>query len=110
MIWMPLKGIHVGGDDIGDQDVAHDAGRFDVGAAVAGTGRDVDRISGDIHHGDVIDGDVLQNSAIDFFEGKAPAGAEGAVGDGNVAEAAVCFGAHLDAAGFAGTGKHAAIN
>ncbi len=53
----------------------------------------------DVAHGDVREGDVFNDGAIDRFERKAAAALKDAVGDGDVLEAAVGFGAELDAAG-----------
>ena len=55
----------------------------------------------DVAHGDVGDGDVFEQCAVDRLEREALAAFEDAVGDGDVAEAAVGLGAALDAAGAA---------
>ena len=52
----------------------------------------------DVAHGGVGDGDVFKQRAIDRLESVALAAFEDAVGDGDVDEAAVGFGAALDAA------------
>src|SRR5262249_28968825 len=58
-----------------------------------------DRAVGDIAHGDVADADVFQQCAVHGLERQPPAGIEDAVGDGDVFESAVGFGAKLDPTG-----------
>ncbi len=69
------------------------------GAAQARAEAHEDRAAGEVAHGGVGDGDVLEQGAVDGFERVAVAALEDAVGDGDVDEAAVRFGAALDAAG-----------
>ena len=58
-----------------------------------------DRRVGAVAHGDAGKGDVFQQCAVDAFQREASAAIEDAVGDGDVLEAAIRFGAALDAAG-----------
>src|SRR5262249_33262393 len=60
-----------------------------------------DRRVGDVAHGDVVKGDVLQQSAIHRFQRQAAAVIEHTIGNSDVFEAAIGFGAELDAAGWA---------
>ena len=65
-----------------------------LGSAKAGAEAKEERRA-DVAHGDVGEGDVFDNGAVDGFEREAPAAFKDAVGDGDVLETAVGFGADL---------------
>src|SRR5215469_2526613 len=83
------------GNDIGNSDVPDDA-VCRVRTAVAVAKGDVNRIVEDVHHGDVIDGNVFENATVDFLERQSVAMAEGAIGNSDVAKAAIGLGAEFN--------------
>ena len=70
-----------------------------IRAAGAIAQADEDRRVDDVAHGNVVDRDILDVAAVHALHGQAAAVVEDAIGDGDVLEAAVGFGAELDAAG-----------
>jgi ribosomal protein S1 len=81
-----------------DEDVFDQARRRDGRPPVADTGGDVNRRTPNVHHAQVADRDIFEGSAVDFLQRQPAAIAEGAVGDGAVAKAAVGLRAELDPA------------
>src|SRR5258708_30321258 len=53
-------------------------------------------------HGNIVDGDILDEAPIHAFDGEPATVVEDAIGDGDVLETAVGFGAEFDAAVAAG--------
>jgi len=92
----------VGDDNVSNFDATQLAdGRAFRGAQAAAETNE----KGDIYeitHGDIGDSDVFKEAAIHRFEGDAVTGFNHAIGDGDVAKAAVGFGAEFDAAGAGG--------
>ncbi len=93
-----VVGRDVVGDDVADVDAPGDAHRRIVRAAQPGAETDEDRRVHDVAHRDVRDGHVLHRAAVHLFERKPAAIIEHAVGNRDVLESAVGFGAELDAA------------
>ena len=86
-------------DKIVDDDALERADlRAFLGAAQAGAKAPEERRADDIAHGDVGDGNIFAECSVFAFESKPHATVEDAVGDGDVLEATIGFGATLDAA------------
>ena len=96
-------GLGVVADEVVDDDALHGP---DDGALIAGAARATEaraeakeeRRADEIALGDVGDGDVFDERTVLGFDGQPHATFEDAVGDGDITEAAVGFGAELDAA------------
>src|SRR5208282_2178621 len=91
--------IGIRADQIADQHAAQRTDRHASGTAHAAAEAQEDGCRGNVAHGDVGDGDVFQQRAVDGFESESLTGFEDAVGNCDVLEGAVRFGAELDAAG-----------
>ncbi len=85
--------------DVGDDDAAKGSGTVGLGgAAVAAVEAEVEGGIVDVAHGVAGDGDVFDEGAVGGLECDAFAAVDDIAGNGDVAEAAVGFGAALDAA------------
>src|SRR5262245_50358142 len=85
--------------DVADQHALERANRNARGATQARSEPQEQRRVADVAHRDPCHGDVLHGAAIDRLEREAAAAFKDAVCNGNVPEAAVRFGAALDATG-----------
>ncbi len=85
--------------DIADEHASQRAHLGAFGTAHAGAQPQKDRRAGDVAHGYVADGNVLEQRAVHGLKRQPLAAVEYAIGNGDVLESAVRFGAEFDAAG-----------
>ena len=90
--------IHPRGHDIADRHATKRSRMSARGTAIAGSQTDIDRGIAHIPHGDVRDCHILEDAAVDGFQGQAPAIVEGTVRYGHVLVPAIGLCAELDPA------------